>query len=100
MQMPFFQNPSSFHFHPDQKADTKIPAFYLKQKALVPQEVLVLAVSLIPTRFLTLARFPTQILIRILTLTRFPSLIHFLAQSLMAFQIHFLFQSLALIRIL
>ena len=90
MQMPFFQNPSSFHFRPDQKSDTKIPAFYLKQKALVLQEVLALAVSLIQIRFLTQTHFPT--------------LIHFLSQSLMAFQIHFLihflFQSLALIRLL
>ena len=90
MQMPFFQNPSSFHFHPDQKSGTKIPAFYLKQKALVLQEVLALAVSLIQIRFPTLIRFLSQT--------------HFLSQSLMAFQIHFLFhflfQSLALIRLL
>ena len=92
MQMPFFQNPSSFHFRPDQKSDTKIPAFYLKQKALVLQEVLALAVSLTQICFPTLIRFLTQ--------THFPTLIHFLSQSLMAFLIHFLIQSLALIRLL
>ena len=96
MQMPFFQNLSSFQFHPDQKSGTKIPAFYLKQKALVLQEVLALAVSLIQIRFPTLIHFLSQ--------THFPTLIHFLSQSLMAFQIHFLihflFQSLALIRLL
>ena len=78
MQMPFFQNLSSFHFHPDQKSDTKIPAFCLKQKALVLQEVLALEVSLIQIHFLTLTHFLT----------------------LMDLLIHFLSQSLALIRIL
>ena len=96
MQMPFFQNLSSFHFHPDQKSDTKIPAFCLKQKALVLQEVLALEVSLIQTHFLIQIHFLIQVrfptLIRFLILTHFPTLMDLL--------IHFLSQSLALIRIL